>query len=73
MTVAEVERWLAPILNYIPAQASDQARSAREAVLASNPSSSVPANDIASKDLASHPPGCACAVHLAWRKKAARG
>jgi 5-methyltetrahydrofolate--homocysteine methyltransferase len=30
----------------------------------------VPANDVTSKDLASHPPGCACAVHLAWRKKA---
>ena len=25
----------------------------------------VPANDVAS-----HPPGCTCAVHLAWRKKA---
>jgi 5-methyltetrahydrofolate--homocysteine methyltransferase len=24
-----------------------------------------PANDVAS-----HPPGCNCAVHLAWRKKA---
>jgi hypothetical protein len=21
-------------------------------------------------DVASHPPGCTCAVHLAWRKKA---
>ncbi|MBV8920707.1 vitamin B12 dependent-methionine synthase activation domain-containing protein, partial [Bradyrhizobium sp.] len=73
MTVAEVERWLAPILDYIPAQDRDQARTRREAVLASNPSSSAPANDIASNDLASHPPGCACAVHLAWRKKAARG
>ncbi|HTO62600.1 MAG TPA: methionine synthase [Bradyrhizobium sp.] len=72
MTVAEIERWLAPILNYIPAQDRDQARTTREAVLASNPSSSAPANDIASKDLASHPPGCACAVHLAWQKKAAR-
>jgi 5-methyltetrahydrofolate--homocysteine methyltransferase len=28
----------------------------------------VPANDVAS-----HPPGCTCAVHLAYRKKAARG
>ena len=25
----------------------------------------VPANDVTS-----HPPGCTCAVHLAWRKKA---
>jgi 5-methyltetrahydrofolate--homocysteine methyltransferase len=29
-----------------------------------------PANDVTSKELASHPPGCTCAVHLAWRKKA---
>jgi 5-methyltetrahydrofolate--homocysteine methyltransferase len=27
-----------------------------------------PANDISS-----HPPGCTCAVHLAWRKKVATG
>jgi len=24
------------------------------------------------EEVASHPPGCNCAVHLAWRKKAAR-
>jgi len=29
-----------------------------------------PANDATARELASHPPGCACAVHLAWRKKA---
>jgi 5-methyltetrahydrofolate--homocysteine methyltransferase len=33
---------------------------------------STPANDVASKELASHPPGCNCVVHLAYRKKAAR-
>jgi 5-methyltetrahydrofolate--homocysteine methyltransferase len=65
MTVGEVERWLAPILNYIPAQdQSAQERAVKDAmpkaVLAAEP-----ANDIAS-----HPPGCTCAVHLAWRKKA---
>ncbi|MBR0691867.1 methionine synthase [Bradyrhizobium lablabi] len=62
MTVAEVERWLAPILNYIPSQ--DQAKEPKLAAAA------VPANDEASKELASHPPGCTCAVHLVWRKKA---
>jgi 5-methyltetrahydrofolate--homocysteine methyltransferase len=36
------------------------------------PSSAVPANDVASEEIASHPPGCNCAVHLAYRKKAAR-
>ncbi len=58
MTAAEVERWLAPILNYIPSQ--DQPAEKRAAM-----PSVAPANDTAA-----HPPGCTCAVHLAWRKKA---
>jgi 5-methyltetrahydrofolate--homocysteine methyltransferase len=56
MSVAETERWLAPVLNYIPSQ--EQAAAAPVAGM-------VPANDVTS-----HPPGCTCAVHLAWRKKA---
>jgi 5-methyltetrahydrofolate--homocysteine methyltransferase len=72
-SVAECERWLAPILNYIPAQdRSAQDRRVREAMPTLAPAASVPANDSAAKDaqLASHPPGCTCAVHLAWRKTA---
>jgi 5-methyltetrahydrofolate--homocysteine methyltransferase len=61
MTVAETERWLAPVLNYIPAQDRAQAATLPLAPAAT----AVPANDTAS-----HPPGCTCAVHLAWRKKA---
>jgi 5-methyltetrahydrofolate--homocysteine methyltransferase len=65
MTVAEVERWLAPILNYIPSQdQSAQERAVKEAMPKAVPAAE-PANDVAS-----HPPGCTCAVHLAWRKKA---
>jgi 5-methyltetrahydrofolate--homocysteine methyltransferase len=60
MTVAETERWLAPVLNYIPAQVQAAAKAPTPA-----PMAAVPANDVAS-----HPPGCTCAVHLAWRKKA---
>jgi 5-methyltetrahydrofolate--homocysteine methyltransferase len=60
MTTAEVERWLAPILNYIPSQDSPAEKRAKEAMPVV-----APANDTAS-----HPPGCTCAVHLAWRKKA---
>ncbi|MGY8663253.1 methionine synthase [Bradyrhizobium sp. UFLA05-109] len=63
MSVAEVERWLAPILNYIPAQAT-AAAAKPEATFAATP-----ANDVTSKDLASHPPGCTCAAHLVWQKK----
>ncbi|OKO71244.1 methionine synthase [Bradyrhizobium sp. AS23.2] len=60
MTTAETERWLAPILNYIPSrEGNDKAFAA------------TPANDETSKDLASHPPGCTCAVHLVWQKKRA--
>ena len=58
MSVAETERWLAPVLNYIPAQEQAAAKAPTVAEI-------IPANDVAS-----HPPGCTCAVHLAWRKKA---
>lgn len=58
MTIAEAERWLAPVLNYIPSQ-QDKTPAAK------------PANDEPSNDLASHPPGCTCAVHLVWQKKRA--
>jgi 5-methyltetrahydrofolate--homocysteine methyltransferase len=74
MSIAETERWLAPILNYIPPRdrsAPDRAVQAAMTTLA--PSAAAPANDVkesTSTELASHPPGCACAVHLAWRKKA---
>jgi 5-methyltetrahydrofolate--homocysteine methyltransferase len=67
-SAAEAERWLAPVLNYIPAQdQSAQERLVKEAMPTLAPASAVPANDVAS-----HPPGCTCAVHLAYRKKAAR-
>jgi len=67
MTTADVERWLSPVLNYIPARdQSATGRAVQEAMPTLAPSAA-PAND-----MASHPPGCTCAVHLAWRKKAAR-
>jgi 5-methyltetrahydrofolate--homocysteine methyltransferase len=72
-SVAEAERWLAPVLNYIPAQdQSAQDRRVKEAMPTLAPASAVPANDVAANELASHPQGCNCAVHLAYRKKAAR-
>src|SRR5258705_1051529 len=72
-SVAEAERWLAPVLNYIPAQdQSAQDRRVKEAMPTLAPASAVPANDVAANELAAHPPGCNCAVHLAYRKKAAR-
>ena len=43
------------MLNYIPSQEAAKEPAAEI----------VPANDVTS-----HPPGCNCAVHLAWRKKA---
>jgi 5-methyltetrahydrofolate--homocysteine methyltransferase len=55
--LAEAERWLAPVLNYIPTAAVPTPPLA-------------PANDVTDDPLAAHPPGCNCAVHLAWRKKA---
>ena len=71
--IDEAERWLAPVLNYIPTQdQSAQDRRVKEAMPTQAPSSAAPANDILSKEMLAHPPGCNCAVHLAWRKKAAR-
>jgi 5-methyltetrahydrofolate--homocysteine methyltransferase len=65
MTTAEVERWLAPVLNYIPTQDQSATGRAVQEALSTLAPAAEPANDIAS-----HPPGCTCAVHLAWRKKA---
>jgi 5-methyltetrahydrofolate--homocysteine methyltransferase len=73
-SVAEAERWLAPVLNYIPAKdQSAQDRRVKEAMPTQPPATAVPANDVAASELATHPPGCNCAVHLAYRKKAVRG
>src|SRR4029078_793009 len=63
MTVAEVERWLAPILNYIPTQDQSASERAVKDAMPTQAPAAVPANDIVS-----HPPGCTCAVHLAWNK-----
>jgi 5-methyltetrahydrofolate--homocysteine methyltransferase len=56
VALAEVERWLAPVLNYIPAANSNP------------PPAAAPANE----DVSSHPVGCSCAFHLQYRKKAAQ-
>ncbi|WP_298258485.1 methionine synthase [Bradyrhizobium sp.] len=70
LAVEQIERWLAPILNYIPAQdQSAQDRAVKDAMPTLAPSSARPANDAEAKELQSHPPGCNCAVHLAWRKQ----
>jgi 5-methyltetrahydrofolate--homocysteine methyltransferase len=65
-SVAETERWLAPVLNYIPSAEAMPS-------LAPEGPGPVAANDGAAGDVAGHPPGCGCAVHLAWRKKATAG
>ncbi|MBS0529558.1 MAG: methionine synthase, partial [Proteobacteria bacterium] len=65
MSVAEIERWLSPILNYIPG-AEPAATLARKGPVPE------PANDLSADDVSSHPPGCQCAVHLRYRKSAAR-
>ncbi len=75
MSVAEIERWLAPILNYIPTQDQSAQERAVRAAMPAAVAVAAPANDAAAdgatpRELASHPPGCSCAVHLAWRKKA---
>ena len=66
-SVAETERWLAPVLNYIPDAGPVRAGPPRQDDADAGAAPAEPANDVAS-----HPPGCNCAVHLAYRKKAAR-
>jgi 5-methyltetrahydrofolate--homocysteine methyltransferase len=61
--VAEMERWLAPILNYIPSRDAPATSISSDAP--------APANDVAASDPATHPPGCGCAFHLQYRKKTA--
>jgi 5-methyltetrahydrofolate--homocysteine methyltransferase len=74
MTIAEVERWLSPVLNYIPAQDQSTTERAVRGAMTRASAASLPANDSAAREteqqLTSHPPGCTCAVHLAWRKQA---
>ncbi|MBN9600474.1 MAG: methionine synthase [Afipia sp.] len=55
-SVAEIERALASILNYIP---SGDPR----------PEAADDADDVASLPLAQHPPGCGCAVHMRLNMK----
>lgn len=58
LSAEEVERWLAPILNYIPTANSN--------------TPTPPKAEEANADTATHPPGCNCAFHLQYRKKAAQ-
>jgi 5-methyltetrahydrofolate--homocysteine methyltransferase len=54
MTVEETERWLAPILNYIPSREMP---------------AETDEPDVATLPLAKHPPGCGCAMHLRMNGK----
>ena len=52
-SVAEAERWLAPVLNYIPTQdQSAQDRRVKEAMPTLAPASAAPANDVAPEEVA---------------------
>ena len=54
LSVAETERWLAPVLNYIPAQdQSAQDRRVKEAMPTLAPATAAPANDVDGNGLAS--------------------
>ena len=67
-SITETERWLAPVLNYIPGQDNQAQRPAKaaDADAGAGQRRDPPTN------VAAHPPGCNCAVHLAYRKKAVR-
>jgi 5-methyltetrahydrofolate--homocysteine methyltransferase len=71
-SVAEAERWLAPVLNYIPTQDTSNSDSVKKTMPSLAPTSASPANDRELAEISAHPPGCTCAVHLAYRRKTAR-
>ena len=54
-TMAEAERWLAPVLNYIPSGDA--------------PPDLAPESDVLNLPLAKHPPGCGCAMHMRLNMK----
>jgi 5-methyltetrahydrofolate--homocysteine methyltransferase len=64
LSVAEAERWLAPVLTTFRQDQSAQDRRLKSDAEA-GAVIGVPANDVAPEEIASHPPGCNCAVHLA--------
>lgn len=64
--VATAERWLAPVLNYIPSRSTAATDETGMPPLAPQADAPLSAHDAA---LASHPQGCTCALHLAWRKQ----
>ena len=53
-TLQEAERWLAPILNYIPVNEPD---------VTVSPAPDAATMSAASRALLNHPPGCACGLH----------
>jgi 5-methyltetrahydrofolate--homocysteine methyltransferase len=59
-SVAETERWLAPVLNYIPTANANKPQEKAEAVAAAD-------------DLVAHPPGCTCLAHVRLRRKVSAG
>lgn len=64
--VATAERWLAPVLNYIPSRSTGATDETGMPPLAPQADAPLSADDAA---LASHPQGCTCVLHLAWRKQ----
>jgi len=66
-SVEETERWLAPVLNYIPTTASP-ARAANDSA-----PNQPRAADAGAGDLASHPSGCTCLAHMMIYKRKSSG
>ncbi len=67
--LTEAERWLAPVLNYIPtANANTPPADATK-----QPAVKVISAADFGEDLASHPTGCNCLAHLRFRQKAVGG
>jgi 5-methyltetrahydrofolate--homocysteine methyltransferase len=69
-SVAETERWLMPVLNYIPTANANKPQESKPAAKAAD--AQAERAEFAA-DLALHPSGCTCAVHVRLRQKAKAG
>jgi 5-methyltetrahydrofolate--homocysteine methyltransferase len=68
-SVAEAERWLAPVLNYVPARGGPAAEP-MPPLAPANDVDDTPSRSAFAAELAGHPAGCGCAVHARLRMKA---
>jgi 5-methyltetrahydrofolate--homocysteine methyltransferase len=57
------------VLNYVPSRSGGDAATDETGMPPLAPAAELPSSANDAEVLASHPQGCTCALHLAWRKQ----